>query len=780
LRGRSTLINVENRVLADRYQIVKHLARGGMADVFEAEDLLLNRRVAIKVLHANFASDQAFVARFRREAQAAANLSHPNIVAIYDWGQEGGTYFMVMELIRGQTLRQIVKTKGPLLPRRAAEIAAETSAALSIAHQHGVYHRDIKPGNIMITEDGTVKVTDFGIARALDDSEELTRTGAVIGTATYFSPEQAQGLPADERSDIYALGIVLYEMLSGKAPFTGESPVAVAYQHVSTMPAPVREVNPEVPPEIAAVAEHAIAKDPANRYQSAEAFRDDLLRYLGGAEPIAAAAIFAGAATTMIPPPVPAAVPPPNATPTAQYDAQPEERSQTAYWAFVGALLVALGFGLWLILRLLSGDGGGNLVTIPDLEGTEAQSAFVTLQELDLKVRELDESSDQMAAGFVIRTDPVAETEVETGTFVTVVVSTGPEEFGVPNVIGENVEVARTRIKDQGFTVGLIEYSLTEDVDQDIVIRQTPTGGTTAAPDTPVDLLVSSGPFTIDVPNVSGETEDDAILELTRAGFENIETQDEFSDDVAAGIVISTNPAAGQSIPRDATLIVIVSMGPEPVAVPDLTGDTVDEARSALEDQGLNLVVSSQTVDVSASSGLVGKVADQDPDSGTTVESASDVEVFLGAIRQVTVPDVRDDTVADADAAIRAAGLLPNITDSTTTNDSALNDRIADQDPNGGATVNEGSTVNLNVFVFEEPDVTVPDFRNMTLSDAQTLATSEGLGTVSETGTIDTSELTLDGTIESQNPAAGTTVPPETNVGVVVRIFVPPPTTTSP
>jgi len=257
-----------------------------MADVFEAEDTLLNRSVAVKLLHANFASDDAFVARFRREAQAAANLSHPNIVAIYDWGQDEGTYFMVMELIRGRTLREIIKSEGPLLARRSAEIAAESAAALSIAHQHGVFHRDVKPGNIMITEDGSVKVTDFGIARALDDSEELTRTGAVIGTATYFSPEQAQGLPADERSDMYSLGIVLYELLTGKPPFTGESPVAVAYQHVSELAPSPDSVNPDVPREIAAIAEHAIRKKPEDRYQTAEDFRADLLRYLGGNENI--------------------------------------------------------------------------------------------------------------------------------------------------------------------------------------------------------------------------------------------------------------------------------------------------------------------------------------------------------------------------------------------------------------------------------------------------------------------------------------------------------------
>jgi serine/threonine-protein kinase len=768
---------VENRVLADRYRIVRHLARGGMADVFEAEDLLLNRPVAVKVLHANFASDQSFVARFRREAQAAANLSHPNIVAIYDWGQEAGTYFMVMELIRGQTLRQILRTEGALLPRRVAEIGAETAAALAIAHQHGVYHRDIKPGNIMITEDGTVKVTDFGIARALDDSEELTRTGAVIGTATYFSPEQAQGLPADERSDIYALGIVLYESLTGKPPFTGESPVAVAYQHVSTMPSPAREVNPDVPVEIAAIAEHAIAKDPAARYQSAESFRDDLLRYLGGAEPIAAAAILAGAATTMIPPPAPAMAPPPPGVPGTPFDSESEERSQTTYWIFVGALLVALGLGLWLILRLLSGGGGGDLVTIPDLERTEAQSAFLTLQELNLKVSEIDETSEQIAAGFVIRTDPPANTEVETGSFVTVVVSLGPEQFGVPNLIGENVEVARTRIEDQGFTVGLIEYSLTEDVDQDIVIRQTPSGGTTAPPDTPVDLLVSSGPFTVTVPNVAGGTADDAILELTRAGFENIETQEEFSPDVAIGIVISTNPAAGQSIPREATVIVIVSKGPEPVSVPDVIGDSVDQARSKLDDQGLHLVVSSQTVEVSASSGLVGLIADQDPDAGTTVETGSDVVGFLGVIRKVTVPDVTMETVSDAEAAVQAAGLRADLNNSTITNDLALDGLIASQDPVGGSTVDEGTTIQLNVYVYEPPDVMVPDFSGMTVAAAQTEATAVGLGTVNEAGGPPAPDPTDVGLIDTQDPLAGAMVPPGSDVTVFVFVAAPPPTT---
>jgi serine/threonine-protein kinase len=545
------------------------------------------------------------------------------------------------------------------------------------------------------------------------------------------------------------------------------------------MPSPAREVNPDVSVEIAAIAEHAIAKDPANRYQSADSFRDDLLRYLGGAEPIAAAAILAGAATTMIPPPGVAA-PPANVQPTVPFDAEPDERSQTTYWIFVGALLVALGFGLWLILRLLSGGGGGDLVAVPDLEGVEAQTAFIALQDLNLKVSEVDETSDQMAAGFVIRTDPPAESEVETGTFVTVVVSLGSEQFGVPNLIGENVEVARTRIEDQGFTVGLIEYSLTEDVDQDIVIRQTPTGGTTAPPDTPVDLLVSRGQFTIDVPNVAGETLDNAILTLTRAGFDKIETQEEFSQTVAIGIVISTNPAAGQSIPRDATVIIIVSKGPEPVSVPDVIGDSVDQARTSLDAEGLVLVMSSQTVQVSASSGLVGLIADQDPDPGTTVESGSDVVGFLGVIRKVTVPDVRNHTVADAQATLSAAGLNGNQSGTTITNNLALDDLVAAQDPAQGSTVDEGSTVQLNVYTYEAPLVNVPDFRGMKVPDAEILATAEGLGNIIPSDGPPAPLPADEGTIVSQDPADGSSVPQGTDINVVVYVAALPPTTIAP
>ncbi|MGI9586261.1 MAG: Stk1 family PASTA domain-containing Ser/Thr kinase [Acidimicrobiia bacterium] len=762
---------MEERVLADRYRVVKHLARGGMADVYEAEDTLLNRSVAVKILHANFASDEAFVARFRREAQAAANLSHPNIVAIYDWGKDAGTYFMVMELIRGRTLREILKTEGAILPRRAAEISAEAAAALSIAHQHGVYHRDIKPGNIMITAEGAVKVTDFGIARALDDSEELTRTGAVIGTATYFSPEQAQGLPADDRSDVYALGIVLYEMLAGKPPFTGESPVAVAYQHVSEPAVSPDEVNPEAPRELAAIAEHAIQKDPAARYQTAEEFRADLVRYLTGSEPHAAAAVMAAAATSVIASPSGVAPPPPVAPATQTFDAPAEDRSSASYWVAVGALIVVLLVGLFLLFQLLSGgDEATSTVEIPDLTGLPAQDAFEELQNLDLKVRAIEETSDEVAAGLVIRTDPPAGEEVEVQSFVDVVVSLGAEQFGVPNVINENVDVARALITAQGFTVGAVEYQLTEDVDKNIVIAQNPEGGTNAAPGTPVNMIVSGGPDSIEIPDVSGKAEQSAVLELTRAGFESVVTQEEYSPDVLAGFVIETNPAAGQSVPPDATIVVLVSIGPEPVEVPDLTGDSTGQAEQALNALGLLMAVSGETVEVPVSSGLIGNVADQSPAPGNIAEVGSTVTVRLGVAQQVVVPDLAGMTTAEAQAAATAVGLNVDITGTTITNDQNLDGTVASQDPAAGTSVDEGSFINIVVYTYQ-PDV--PDFTGLTVAEAQALATSVGLGTVTEVGTTETPDAALVGTIESQDPLAGTSVPTGTAVDVIVFVAAP-------
>src|SRR5437763_2426118 len=274
-------MSLVGRVFSNRYEVVRELAQGGMAEVYLARDQLLDRPVALKALFPEYAREPSFVERFRREAQAAANLNHPNIVAIYDWGQEDGTYFIVMEYVEGRVLRDLIRSEAPLDPNQSAEIAAEIASALGFAHRNGVVHRDVKPGNVLLTRSGNVKVTDFGIARA-GTNEALTQTGSVMGTATYFSPEQAQGMPVDGRSDVYSLGVVLYEMVTGQPPFAGENPVSVAYRHVSEVPASPSVVNADVPKPFEAIVLHALAKEPDERYASAEDLRTDLIRFRRG------------------------------------------------------------------------------------------------------------------------------------------------------------------------------------------------------------------------------------------------------------------------------------------------------------------------------------------------------------------------------------------------------------------------------------------------------------------------------------------------------------------
>ena len=710
---------MQDRVLSDRYRVISHLARGGMADVYEAEDTLLNRRVAVKVLHANYASDRAFVTRFKREAQAAANLSHPNIVAIYDWGQDGPTYYMVMELIEGRTLREILKTEGALLPRRAAEIAAETAAALTVAHQAGVVHRDIKPGNIMVTNDGAVKVTDFGIARALDDSEELTRTGAVIGTATYFSPEQAQVLPADGRSDVYSLGVVLYEMLTAQPPFTGESPVAVAYQHVSEYAPSPDQINTDVPADLSIIDETAIAKNPDDRYATAADMRSDLLLFLSGRQPVVVGAAAAAAATALVPPP--ATVPPDETARAVAYQTEESTTGQGTYVAAVIALLALLAVGVFILFRLFTGGSSeGDLVVVPDLKLIPAETAFQTLQDLDLKVTTRLENSDTIPKGVVIRTDPAAGSAVEKGSFVSVFESAGAEQFTVPQVEGETEEVARALIEAQGFQVGRITDTLTEDIPEGTVITQNPAGGTPAAADSLVDLVVSRGPFSIEVPDVSGMSAEGAQLELGRAGFTNVVTGSEFSAEIAEGFAIGTEPEAGRTVGRDDTLTVFISDGPEPTDVPNLVGESIGNATTLALEANL-VLVDGGTVEVSAASGLTGLVADQTPSAGETVEAGTEVRVRVGVLRQVTVPDFGGMDQAQAEAAASAVGLIAIFLGDIEVADPSLIGKVVDQEPAMGTSVDDGSSVGL--FLGKEQATTTTTLPPTTLPPTTTTTT---------------------------------------------------------
>src|SRR5438067_2380751 len=405
------------RVYTNRYEIVRHLARGGMAEVYLAHDQLLDRRVALKVLFPEFARDPAFVQRFRREAQSAAILTHANTVAVFDWGEEDGTYFIVMEYVEGRSLREAIQAEGPLYPNLAADLASDIAGALGFAHRNGVVHRDIKPGNILLTPQGQVKVTDFGIARAAGTSEGLTQTGSVMGTATYFSPEQAQGLPVDARSEVYSLGVVLYEMVCGIPPFTGESPISVAYKHVREEAPRPTVVNPDVPVGLETIILTAMAKSPEARYASADDLRADLARFRRGEQttsvPLAAVPVT-GADVTVANPrldkvydrtTVGTVVPSPT-MPVA-----PRRSAAPFVLALIALLAVLAGLG-YLLARQLSGNGSSaSLVPVGNYVGQTQHDAELLITNAGLKPDSTTEENDQIKAGQVVSQDPQTGTK---------------------------------------------------------------------------------------------------------------------------------------------------------------------------------------------------------------------------------------------------------------------------------------------------------------------------------------------------------------------------------
>jgi serine/threonine-protein kinase len=554
------------RIFGDRYEVEGRIGAGGMAEVWRGHDRVLNRTVAIKTLLPQFARDASFVNRFRREAQAAARLNHPGIVSVYDSGTDGDTPYIVMHLIEGRTLADFLESGKTLPPIQAAKIAEEVADALAAAHAQGVIHRDIKPANIMITRDGKVLVMDFGIARLISGPETAPQTSAVMGTASYLSPEQAQGHAVDARTDIYSLGVVLYEMLTGRPPFTGDSPMAIAYKQVNATPEAPSSANPGVPPELDAVVMRALSKNPANRYQTGKEFADDLERARTGGQVMATPLLPAsGEATQVISRPQPTSVLPPQ---------QDEPGSSRKAWAgaLIAVLIMALlAAGAYLVVTMLTDGGGEELVAVPDVVDMTEVKARQTLEDAGLVVDNVSRRrTDRVEPGIVLEQDPPADRRVATGSEVDLIVSAEPRPVVVPSLAGMTVDAAEAALENVGLVLGEVREENSETIPEGQIIGQSPGAGEEVPKDTPVAVVVSAGPSVVIVPDVLCRTYASAKAEL-----QGLRLRVELGDPVlprpecpATVNVAQQDTEPGSQVPPGTVIVLHQSVRPSPSPSP--------------------------------------------------------------------------------------------------------------------------------------------------------------------------------------------------------------------
>ncbi len=585
------------QIIKDRYEIVEILGEGGMAFVYKAKDRQLRRIVAIKTLKPNYVNQKKFVERFRREAQTAANLNHPNIVQIFDWGIEEEPYF-VMEYIEGNTLTSVISGNKTIGLSDILYIGSQVANGLTEAHKRGLVHRDIKPGNIMITPDGKVKVTDFGIVSLQNEESDITKTGAVLGTASYISPEQAQGKPVSFESDLYSLGTVLYELISGQPPFSGDSPIATATKHLTDKPEKLSTYRTDLPKALENAVLKLLEKKPSDRFKSAEDLRALLLQQRKQIQI--------------------------NQTQENLVDlTNPKIKFRFTLPALTISIMLVFGT-IWALSNIFEGlpvDGATpSLVEVPDLTGSEQAQALNDLQSIGFIVGIENSADSSVPSGFVIRTQPPANTITNPDTLVTIIVSVGPEAFPIPYVI--DLEVARGVyvIEESGFEVGQKLEVNDDNIPRGFIISQNPIAGTKMGPNSSVDLVISAGPSLIEISDLSRKSIVDAIQILETLGFD-YEFVEEYSEDVSVGLVSHTIPRAGELVTLDQVIQVIVSIGLK-VEVPNLIGFTYQEASNILQEIGLL---------PSASGDTGGRISEQNPREGEFLDPEGFVELSFGS-----------------------------------------------------------------------------------------------------------------------------------------------------
>jgi eukaryotic-like serine/threonine-protein kinase len=611
-------------IVDGRYRVLRRIGSGGMADVYCAEDLQLGRQIALKVLHGRFAEDDEFVERFRREASSAAGLQHQHVVSVYDRGEWDGTYYIAMEYLEGRSLKEVVQQEAPLDPERAIDLTLQVLRAARFAHRRGVIHRDLKPHNVIVDEEGRAKVTDFGIARA--GASDMTQTGSIMGTAQYLSPEQAQGHAVSEPSDLYSIGIILYELLTGRVPFEGESAVTIALKQVNERPVPPSAFNRAVTPEIEAVVMRALEKDPARRFPTADAFIA-ALEHVQAALPAGLAAVPVAEPTIV------------ETTPLYNsYIEQPpleelyeEEAAGRRWWLWLVGLLAVACLAAAAFF-LLAGDDGPPQIEVPNVVGADQAAAEAWLMREGFVTRAVTQTSEERPKGEVIGTDPAPGERADKGSTVRLTVSDGPGTASVPSVEGLTRRSARARLRTAGFEIEERRES-SDSVPDGRAIRTSPPDGSTLEKGRTVTLLLSTGKEQVEVPDVTGQSVDEASSELQNRGFK-VARNDQVTDDEDPGTVLKQSPGAGSSIDKGSTVTLAVAKEPQEADVADVTGETQEDAVRRLSQDGFEIDIQEQPVDSQEGDGVV---LQQDP-SGGKAKRGSTVTLVVGKFDPAAQP----------------------------------------------------------------------------------------------------------------------------------------------